>query len=270
MVVIRQMKNKESRVGKLISIEQDSEFLVNGYIRYKHLIRKYNLKVNFFDDGDFNIIILYDMTKKCFICPEESSYQFDGGYGQNPLTVYRSVGKYVALKLEPTSNNGFQVVGIKSLNVIADVNNAFRFKMNRAIFCKYFGYILYDFLVSLGRRVELNGSIKLKGSYQDFYICKLENGDCFFKEKCITSTEVLNYSNLQIIYSAFYEGRRTGGSLDDVTEYAIRDNKIVEIGHKSHKYTGENLGRINIDIIKIGSRLSENQSQFLKQYFKVV
>ncbi|TLS81270.1 hypothetical protein FD722_15645 [Photobacterium damselae subsp. damselae] len=109
-------------------------------------------------------------------------------------------GKYISVSINQ-SQYGYQFSSISSFDALEDFKKEVESSRGKAFSTRL---PIYDFLLSLGREVEDDGSIKIKSDFGDMRVSK-----CNSVSVCYTfnsDTKKLNVGNIERIFNKFYEG----------------------------------------------------------------
>lgn len=173
-------------------------------------------------------------------------------------------GKYILISF-CKSEYGYQVRFINSYDVLADFKENIDYSEGNAF---YTSMPVYDFLLSINRNIEDDGSIKIKSKFGDIRLSK--DGVCY---RFDTSYDKLNFNNIDIIFKQFYESVDFPEPLSDGSKsyykISMEDTAIVRMDNRmrvSYKATTSDDYNewTTKKILKIGEQLPEDHIKFLK------
>ncbi len=172
-------------------------------------------------------------------------------------------GKYISVSISQ-SEYGYQFSSISSFDVLAD----FKKEVDSSEGIVFYTRLpIYDFLVSMKRDIEDDGSIKIKSEFGDMRVSK--EGVCYQFD---SSHDKLNLNNINMIFKQFYENVDLPGDSDGKKSYykiSMTDTAIVRMDNHvkvSYKMTtsGDYNKWIAKKVLKIGEQLPDDHIQFLK------
>ena len=179
-------------------------------------------------------------------------------------------GKYISVSINQLQY-GYQFSSIGSFDALEDFKREVEFSNGTAFTTKL---PIYDFLLSLGRSIEHDGSIKIKSEFGDMRVSKLRGVDiCYTYD---SGSDKLNLHNIDKIFKRFYEGVKlppytpSEGGANSYYEISLSDAAIVKMDNHvkvSYKMTtsGDYDKWLAKVVIKIGDDLPDDHIQFLKE-----
>lgn len=181
-------------------------------------------------------------------------------------------GKYVSLTINQ-SQYGYQFDYITSFDVFEDFKKEIDSSKGNSFSTRL---PIYDFLTSIKRHIEDDGSIKIKSEYGDMRVFKAGGVNICFQYD--SGNEKLNVNNIEKIFKQFYEGvdlpvyTLTGDGDGKKSYYKIswQDVAIVRMDNHvkvSYKMTtsGDYDKWIAKKILTIGDDLPDENVDFLNQ-----
>ena len=178
-------------------------------------------------------------------------------------------GKYISISISQ-SEYGYQFSSISSFDVLADFKKEIDYSKGKAFSTKL---PIYDFLVSMKRNIEYDGSIKIKSEFGDMRISKVEGVNICYQFD--SGNEKLNLNNINKIFKQFYEGvdlpaySPSEGGSKSYYKVSISDIAIVKMDNHvkvSYKMTtsGDYDKWLAKSVLKIGEKLPDDHIRFLK------
>ena len=184
-------------------------------------------------------------------------------YVENNDSLNFLVGKYIATSLNQ-SEYGVQFSSIYSLDVLQDFKNELESSDGSAFSTKL---PIFDFLLSQGRTVEFDGSIKVSAGFGDMRIANMKGVNICYKYD--ESKDHLNLNNIQQVFDKLYKDVSLPSCQGDSDSYYKIDYKemaIVRMDHHvkvSYKMTtsGDYDKWFTTVILKIGDKLDGTSSK---------
>ena len=184
-------------------------------------------------------------------------------------------GKYISLTISQ-SQYGYQFDYITSFDVFEDFKNEVDFSKGNSFSTRL---PIYDFLTSINRHIEDDGSIKIKSEYGDMRVFKAGGVNVCYQYD--SGNEKLNVNNIEKIFKQFYEGvdlpvyslSGDGDGQKSYYEISWIDVAIVRMDNHvkvSHRMTtsGDYNEWFASKILKIGEQLSDDHIQFLQEFYR--
>jgi hypothetical protein len=181
-------------------------------------------------------------------------------------------GKYISVSISQ-SEYGYQFSSISSFDVLVDFKKEVDSSKGKAFSTKL---PIYDFLASMKRDIEDDGSIKIKSEFGDMRVSKVNGVNICYQFD--SGNEKLNVGNIEKIFKKFYEGvdlpvyTLTGDGDGQKSYYKIswQDAAIVRMDNHvrvSYKMTtsGDYDKWIAKTVLKIGDVLPDDHVKFLKK-----
>lgn len=175
--------------------------------------------------------------------------------------------KFISISIYP-SQYGYEFSYILSYDALEDFKKQLYTANGSAFSTKL---PIYDFLSSMQRNIEQDGSIKIISDLGDIRVSKIDDVDICYQFDI--SNEKLNLKNIELIFNRFYKDilpRRTasGDLSDSYYTISMHDVAIVRMDHDvkvSNKMTlsGDYNRWITNVILRIGDKLPEEHIQFL-------
>lgn len=178
-------------------------------------------------------------------------------------------GKLISVSVSH-SQYGYQFSRISSFDVLKDFKQEVDSSKGEAFSTKL---PIFDFLSSMHRSIEPDGSIKIHSDFGDMRVSKINGVDICHPFD--TSIEKLNLKNINYIFNKFYKdvdlpacSESEGGS-KSYYKISMEDAAIVRMdNHVKVSYkmtTSGDYDRWNTyPVLKIGDRLPDDYIQFLK------
>jgi len=123
---------------------------------------------------------------------------------------------------------------------------------------------IYDFLKFLGYKLNSDKSITLQKPYDFFNIIKKDNSTICYKNKL--NDNYLTLNNIEIIYDKFYHKKEGHTSETRYCSYKMKPIGIIEYCEKYSKHMGKRQGSSERFVLKIGSKLHQEQIDFLLSF----
>ena len=193
-------------------------------------------------------------------------------YSENNKSLDFLVGKYISIS-KSKNEYGYEFGSIGSFDVLKDFKDQLD---NSAGNVFSTNLPIYDFLVSIKRPIESDGSIKIVSDFGDMRVSKFSSVSVCYKFD--PGDEKLNFGNIEKIFKKFYEGvdlpvyTLTGDGDGQKSYYKIswQDAAIVRMDNHvrvSYKMTtsGDYNSWIAKTVQKIGDELPDDQVKFLKE-----
>lgn len=180
-------------------------------------------------------------------------------------------GKYISVSISQ-SQYGYQFSSISSFDVLADFKKEVDSSKGSAFSTKL---PIYDFLASMQREIEDDGSIKIKSEFGDMRVSKVDGVNICYQFD--SGNEKLNLNNINTIFKRFYEGvdlpaySPSEGGSKSYYKVSISDAAIVKMNNHvkvSYKMTtsGDYDKWLASVVLKIGGELPDDHSLFLKEH----
>lgn len=178
-------------------------------------------------------------------------------------------GKYISVSINQ-SQYGYQFSSISSFDALEDFKKEVNLSRGKSFSTRL---PIYDFLLSLGREVEEDGSIKIKSDFGDMRVSKFNV--CYTYDSDIRK---LNVGNIEKIFKKFYEGvdlpvytlTGDGGGQKSYYKISWQDTAIVRMDnhvHVSYKITTSDDYNewIAEKVLTIGDDLPDEYVNFLNK-----
>ena len=180
-------------------------------------------------------------------------------------------GKYISVSISQ-SEYGYQFSSISSFDVLADFKKEVDSSKGKAFSTKL---PVYDFLASMKRDIEDDGSIKIKSEFGDMRVSKVDGVNICYQFD--SGNENLNLNNIDKIFKRFYEGvdlpaySPSEGGSKSYYKVSMSDTAIVKMDNHvkiSYKMTtsGDYDKWLAKVVLKIGDQLPDDHIRFLKEH----
>lgn len=203
------------------------------------------------------VALIFDNLYKAYIKNNESFDFLIGKY----ISVYLSKNKY-----------GFEFTKIDSLDLLQDFKSMLDSSKGKSFAPRL---PIFDFLISIKRATEPDGSIKIVSNFGDVRISRVNGVDICYKYN--TSDEYLNFKNIKKIFEKFYKdvvlpahspgdgGDKSYYKIDLYEAGIVRMDNHVKISLRAT--TSDDYDRwSSSSVLRIGDKLSDAQISFLKEH----
>lgn len=189
-------------------------------------------------------------------------------YAENNKSLDFLIGNYISISISK-NDYGYEFSSIGSFDVLKDFKSQVD-KSNGKVFSTKLP--IYDFLVSLNRPVEIDGSIKIFSNYGDMRVSKIKGISVCCQHD--TSNEYLNLSNIEQVFEKFYKdvslpaydpsegGANSYYAINMMELGIVKMDNHVKISNKMTT-SGDYDKWCSKSVQKIGEKLPEEQIQYL-------
>lgn len=210
------------------------------------------------------LIPLRTLDQKC-----SKLYQL---YSENNKSLEFLVGKYISISISK-NDYGYEFNSIGSFDVLKDFKDQVDSSGGKAFSTRL---PIYDFLMSIKRPVEPDGSIKIVSDYGDMRVSNVKGVSVCCQHD--TSNQYLNISNIDQVFEKFYKdvplpaydpgegGAKSYYAINMMELGIVKMDNHVKVSYKMTT-SGDYDKWLAKSVQKIGERLPEEQIQYLDEIF---